>query len=88
MVMKRFEELKNRLDSLENKYEGFRKGVDYTVSIDKEGRKTYDIHSEELRKSVFGNFGEEGVIIPYLQRGLEDNKGRQIPPTDTPNTPF
>lgn len=82
--MKRLEELKNKIDSLENKYEGFREGVDYTVSVDKKGKKIYDIHSEQLRKSVFGNFREEGVISPYLQRGLEDNQNRQIFPADTP----
>lgn len=87
--MKIFEELKNKIDNLESKYEDFREGIDYTVSVDKEGKKSYDIHSEKLRKSIFGNFREEGVINPYLQRGLESNaQSRQIPPANTPNTPF
>jgi hypothetical protein len=82
--MKIFEEFKNKIDSLENKYENFREGVDYTVSVDKEGKKTYDIHSEELRKSVFGDFKEEGVVSPYLQKRLEGSRQS----INTPNTPF
>jgi hypothetical protein len=63
--MKSFKELKKRIDNLEDKYKGFQEGVDYTISVDNEGNKVYDIHSEDLRKSVFSNYREEGIIYPH-----------------------
>jgi len=80
--------INSRLDTIENKYQNFREGTDYTVVINEKGEKHYNIHSEELRKSVFGNLSKEGMIYPYFQEAVKEP--HQIFPAkeDVLNTPF
>jgi hypothetical protein len=46
----------NRVVSLENKIQEFQQGLDYSVSISYENnekqKKTYDIHSQELKEAL------------------------------------
>jgi hypothetical protein len=86
--MEKFQKLKKKLDNLEEKYKGFKEGTDYSVSVDKKGNKNYNIHSEELRRSIFGNCKEEGLISPHFWGEIGKDQPQQIASENTPNTPF